>query len=191
MTGPSDLDLNGFRKRMLALANMVPNFVLTPQMIAMYERLLAPFGWPAVCMALERVMLERSSRDPFPSMKEIAGIIKPQADPEAESVHIAGLILECVRKDGWTNMDRARARMGEMGWRVVGGASGYRQLCESLTERNETTYRAQFREAARSAFKRGPAALPALPEASPKRGAPQLIGLDDLINKAKAHLPKA
>src|SRR3954469_5009674 len=94
------MDRNDWIVRMTALADMVRGFTLTEEFLSMYEKLLAPLGYDKVCQALETIMAERDSNDPFPSIKAIRAIISPQGDPQAAAVLAAHNIVEAVRKDG-------------------------------------------------------------------------------------------
>lgn len=178
-----------FAKRMTALANVIPNFVLSPTTLEMYERLLVPkLGWQRLCGALERILLDRDTRDPFPSPRQIVALFEPQADPEANAVAAANAILEAISKDGYTNPERARARMGELAWSIVESEGGWHKVCENVVVDRIPTYRAQwikFALAKQTRALAGAPEKPALPHSQPQSAAPggELRGFGDLVKQ--------
>jgi len=183
MTTERPTEREQFFARLAALAGMIPHFTLTKEMVAMYDRLLRDLGYPTLCRALERIMAERNSRDPFPAIKEIRNLIQPVVSDEDQAMVTADLIIQAVRRDGWVNPDRAKIRMGEVGWAVVGGAAGYQALCSNLDGKNENSYRRQFSELARAYAIRGLPPAEERPALTGPTSGPGLTGFGDLMNK--------
>ena len=75
-----------FFTKLTALAGMVSNFVLTPAIVALYDQSLSPLGYEPLCRALEQIILNRSSRDPFPSIAEIRKLIEPEVSERDDAV---------------------------------------------------------------------------------------------------------
>jgi hypothetical protein len=138
MTAPKDDGFEAFEMRLLALADMVQGFTLTPQLVAMYDKHLSPLGYDRVCQALEQVMVERGSRDPFPSIKEIRGLVEPTLDPDAEAREIALRMVRAVRSCGDDEVGQRRARemIGEEGWRLVQSEGGFSAVIRVESERD-------------------------------------------------------
>lgn len=139
-------DEQEFLVRITAIAKTVPNFVLTKEVIATYDRLLAPLGYAAVNKALDDILIDRSSRDPFPSIKEIRAKVNPTLDPTSEAVRLANLIISGVSKHGPNNLERAKDEVGELGWQAVRLSGGWLTVCEALTFQNRTMMIAQIRD---------------------------------------------
>lgn len=144
---------------------------------------LSEYPEDRVLHALTRCRKELSR---FPTVSDIVDRIAPEERPETKAVLIAHSIVEAVSKDGWTNPDRAKERMGEEAWRVVSMAGGWNTVCETLTDRNKPTLIAQWRDLAA-------AVLAGKRESSPT---PRLAGpggsasLGEILNKSLSHLGK-
>lgn len=177
--------LQAFRVRLTALAGMC-NHTLTPDMIALYERNLSVMGYDAVVAALDEVITRRRSRDAFPSIRELIELIQPEADPEAEAVEAASRIIHAVSRIGPYRPQDARVLIGELGWLVVEREGGWTRICESLTDDNLTTMRAQWRQIALAQYRRAKAGVsgaPALPTPDGK-----VIGMD--LKKLLPEMPR-
>lgn len=147
-SGTSTMDKNEqeFLVRLTAIAKTVPNFLLTKEVVATYDRLLSPLGYENVNRALDEILIERDSRDPFPSIKDIRAKVNPALDPTAEAVRLANMIAGGVSKHGPYNIERAKAEIGPLGWEAVKAYGGWEIVCEALTNSNRTTMIPQFRE---------------------------------------------
>jgi hypothetical protein len=144
-------DEKEFVDMMNGLAAMVgPPFVLTEEMYALYDRLLSPLGYRNLVGALQAIIMERGSRDPFPSIKEIRERIVPEVDEESRAVSGASKILQAVGQYGYSNLERARASLGDDLWGIVRVFGGWELLCQTVNERNQTTIRAQLRDLTRA-----------------------------------------
>lgn len=148
-----------FFTKLTALARLVPNFELTKDITAIYDQHLAPLGYPNVNRALDQIIVDRSSRDPFPSVKEIRSLINPEADPDAESVYIANQVLEAIARCGpYQTPD-----LGEVGNELVRMEGGWLQICEMVTNDKIPTFKAQWRQLAKSLLLRKRNNVTALP----------------------------
>lgn len=155
-----------YLERMVALANTCQGYVLAPETLRMYEKLLVPkLGWDKICQSLEQILLTRKSRDPFPSMQEILALHQGSSDPEQLAILAANRLAEAVAKDGHTNAQRARERMGELAWAVVQMEGGWVNLCQKLPAGDVTHFRHQWTKTALAIQRAGPHNLrPALPQ---------------------------
>jgi hypothetical protein len=135
----------GFFTRLTALASMA-NFVLTEEVIELYDRMLSPGGYDSLCLALDKIILERSSRDPFPSIKEISEKLDIKISDADQAVFQANRILSSVSRFGWNNSTLARNHLGENAWKVVHLMGGWEKLCQSITLENIGMFRAQMRD---------------------------------------------
>jgi hypothetical protein len=143
-----------FYSKLTGLAGMVPNFTLKPEIIDLYDQHLGPLGYDRVCKALDRIVVERNSRDPFPSIKEIRMIIDPELDPDQEAMVIASRIVGTVSRIGPYQTDLAKQIIGEVGWRIVQSEGGWENVCQTLTYENQGTLKAQWRNLAKTFLSR-------------------------------------
>jgi hypothetical protein len=106
----------------------------------------------------------------------------PKRDEDAEAVAISSKIIERVSLDGRNNWQRAKERIGDVGWDALGGTRAWHDLCAQLTESNVGTMRAQLREQVKSRLRRGPSPepRPALPDGNPRK-------LSDVMSRALAY----
>lgn len=116
---------------------------------AMYERALAPLGLERVNEALQKVFEERSSRDPFPSVKEIKAVLNESLSPEDQAPQIAGSILKAISQVGSYQQARFRELVGEVGWRVIEMSGGLETVCQ-IQDREIGMHRAQWTRLAES-----------------------------------------
>ena len=123
---------------------------LDEEMIGMYDQMLSRFGYERLCGALEHLILDRDTNDPFPSIKQIRAVLDPKADPEQLAILAANAIQERIVKDGWTNPERARERMGELAWSVVQASGGWESVCRGATDQNKQTSIAQWTKLAKA-----------------------------------------
>lgn len=143
-----------FYAKLTGLAAMVPNFRLIDETIELYDQHLAPLGYDRVCKALDRIVVERNSRDPFPSIKDIRLVIDPELDPDQEAIVIASRIAGAVSRIGPYQADLAKQLIGEIGWKIVQSEGGWENVCQTLTYENQGTLKAQWRNLARTFLSR-------------------------------------
>lgn len=171
-----------FIAKLTALAQLC-NFSLSPTILELYDTNLRRLGYQALCNAIDQVIIRRKSRDPFPSISEIAGIIEPSTDPELEAIEAANRIVEAITRYGYTNPERAKEFIGELGWRVVTREGGWENICRSVQSYDAlSTHKAQWRQLAKATLLRGGSgsdSAPALP--APKSKKTGLTAVTDLI----------
>jgi hypothetical protein len=184
-----------FILRMTALARAVPNFLLSKELLLTYERLLAPLGYEKLNQALDQILMERDSRDPFPSIKEIRIKVDPALDPAGEAIKIATLIVGGVAKHGPYNVERAKAEIGELGWTAVKISGGWESICDALTNQNRTMMITQFRDLILSIASTGATPRPAPAIESKSEKSPKLLSIGQILlqipEKAGNGIPKA
>lgn len=165
-----------FYAKLTGLAAMIPNFTLIEEVIELYDQHLGPLGYDRVCKALDRIIVERSSRDPFPSIKEIRTIIDPELDPDQEAMVIASKIAGAVARIGPYNSELARSMIGEAGWQVVQCEGGWENICQTLTYENQSTLKAQWRNLAKTFISRAESNVLALQSPQRKTEGLEFIG---------------
>lgn len=136
-----------FLDRLLVLAKICKEESVA-DVAELYDRVFSKIGYDAGTKAVEKVILERGSRDPFPSIAELRKAAVGGPEDIDLAVEAAGKIFEAITKCGWNAPGKAQEYMGDIAWRVVGQFGGWVTLCESITTRNSGTFRAQFRDAA-------------------------------------------
>lgn len=144
-----------FLGKLTALASVCPNFTLSRELIAVYDQALSALGYERAARAVEHAILTRSSRDPFPSVKDLRAVIEPEASPEDGAAMIVAAIFGAISRLGPYNATAARASLGETAWRVVQSEGGWETLCESVTYDNATTHKAQWRRLAEAFLRKG------------------------------------
>lgn len=90
----------------------------------------------------------------FPYPADIRAKVMPEIDLIDNALDIANTILTAIGKDGHTNPERAKERIGELGWAVVERMGGWKHLCEAVTFENEGMFRAQIRDYAQTVSKK-------------------------------------
>lgn len=143
-----------FYTRLTALAALCSGFTLTPDLIDIYDRGLADLGYELAGSAIEQVILGRSSRDPFPSVKEIRAAACPEERPEDAAALIVARIYGAIASIGPYNAASARRTIGDTGWEIVQAEGGWSTLCESVTYDNAPTHKAQWRRLAEAMVRR-------------------------------------
>lgn len=162
-------DREEFFTKLTALAGMVSNFALTPTIVALYDQSLSPLGYEPLSRALDQIIMNRSSRDPFPSISEIRKVVEPEVSERDDAVTVSSLIYKAVAKVGPYQAALAREAIGEIGWLIVEREGGWMAVCESVTFDNAGMYKAQWRDMALSIINRSKAGLsgpPQLPKLS-------------------------
>lgn len=157
-----------FYTTLTGLAGMVPGFTLSPEVIAIYDQHLEVLGYDRVCKALDRIIVERNSKDPFPSVKEIRMTIDPELDPDQEAMVIASRIVGAVSRIGPYQSALAKLILGETGWKIVQYEGGWENICQTLTYENQGIMKAQWRNLAKTLIARGDHESMSLPEPKQK-----------------------
>lgn len=161
MNAPSPRE--GFFVRLTALANMC-SFELSKEIVGMYERGLAAFGYEKLNQALDQIIQNRRSREAFPAIRDIREAVAPEADPEAEAIECVGRIVQAISRIGPYRTAEARGFVGELGWLVVVREGGWEKVCQILTDQNIGTLKAQWKQTAIAQFKRARSGLTGAPE---------------------------
>lgn len=81
---------------------------------------------------------------PFPSQLR-AFVGRAQISNEDQAQLISTDILAAISKFGYTNQEKAKEFLGDLGWGVVQRQGGWSNLCSLVDDQNFTTFRAQLR----------------------------------------------
>lgn len=174
-----------FLTRIAALAQMVPGFTLAKEMLGIYEAQLKDLGYEALCIALDEIISTRSSRDPFPSVREIRERLDPKADPETEANLIASQIVGAITRIGPYNSAAARAAIGDVGWEIVRMEGGWEHICQSLTYDNLVAMKAQWRNTAKAFIVRGERISSDRLIEHKSNSSGRLISLEDILKRVQ------
>lgn len=176
-----------FYAKLTGLAAIVPGFTLVEETIELYDQHLSCLGYDRVCRALDQIIVERNSKDPFPSIKEIRMAIDPELDPDQEAVVIASKIAGTVSRIGPYRWELAKDLIGDIGWKIVQCEGGWENICQTLTYDNQTTLKAQWRNLAKTFLTR--AEYSSIPALKYKRQQKGLSGLEmpQLFQKGGCH----
>jgi hypothetical protein len=143
-----------FLTRIKALAKLC-NFALDTTIVALYERALQSHGLDNASHAIEQIILNRKDRDPFPSVRAIIGIIKPEINEEHEAIEAVARIVQSVSRIGRYRGEEAKEYIGSLGWRVVERFGGWAHVCENLgSNLHESSFIAQARQLAKATLSR-------------------------------------
>lgn len=122
--------------------------------IEIYDRNLAPHGYDAVCSALESILVERSSNDPFPPIGMVLARLGAAITPKTLAMDVTNRIAAAVRNKGYNwdqkvqdfEGDQLRV-LGEAGMAVVKRLGGWAAVVE-LANGNPNQYRTWIRDSA-------------------------------------------
>ncbi len=160
MSGNIDQDELNFHKLLNALAGLC-QYELDDTIISIYDLTLQKsraYSYAKLCEAIEKIIVERNSRDPFPSVKQIAEIASGGRLKQKEvAVDVANTIVAYIGSKGYTwpqvsdtfQCDLRKA-LGEIGHYVVLKYGGWVKLCQDANKSDLTTFKAQLRDSALS-----------------------------------------
>jgi hypothetical protein len=120
----------------------------------MYAKAVEDLLPEQIARAMETV--QKTSRF-FPMPVEIREIALGSTKDEA--LEAANRIVEAMHRFGWPNPDRAKAFIGELGWRVVEREGGWTALCSNCDAERLPTLKAQWRELAAATLRRSEAGI--------------------------------
>lgn len=116
-----------------------------------FLNLLSKFSEDEVINALNLCMSELKY---FPTISDIVNRISPPVNEDSEAREAAARICEAIAKYGWTQPEKARLHVGEIGWYVVEREGGWQRICENTFSDNLPILKSQWRELAKSAILR-------------------------------------
>lgn len=140
--------LETYNTAMRALAAVCNKEQLSKEFWYPYKRVREMVGTEKCLAAVERILLGRGDRDPFPSprtfLNEALRDDKTTTSPEEIAAKISGAIA----RFGHTNPEGARKFIGEIGWEIVQIEGGWSKLCGSTKEHQIPALKAQWRNLA-------------------------------------------
>ena len=142
---------------------------LTRGALAMYIEDLEEYPLGQIQLAMKKYRQDTKNRT-FPVPAQLIEIMNPKTNSRNEAMEAASRITEAVSYFGYTNPERAKEYIGDLGWRIVSRIGGWQYLCENLgVTLHVSTFQAQARDIALSTIERGNAGLdgfaPQLPQA--------------------------
>lgn len=84
-----------------------------------------------------------------PDAKSFMASATGMLDPKDEAQEISDLIAFCVVRFGNTQVERAKAHMGDLAWLVVERQGGWAQVCSIESQKDFAISKAHWRECAR------------------------------------------
>lgn len=148
-------------------------FDLDEHTLSLYDLPLAHLGYENLYKAACKIICDRESRDPFPSISEIRRSVNPELDHRKKAVAINMAINNAVLRKGYTwptlskscrsvnpdtglpydsFQDEFIAVLGDAAWVAVQRAGGWQSVIDGYNE-NAETFRAQMREHVESVLK--------------------------------------
>lgn len=136
--------------------------------------------------ALETWLKENKQlRYPLPAeIRDMCGVGKISIDAEARES--ASRICSAIRNFGYTNAERAKEYIGDLGWRVVERNGGWTTLCESVMDDQIGIFQAQARDLARATLERAQYGMidapPSLPKIENKNKSTELLSVGEILS---------
>jgi hypothetical protein len=148
------LDEETFHKLLTVLATRCRTELDSVE-IGILDRHLAPYGYPAVNAALEKLIVERATNDPFPSIRKVLEIMgKGELSERSLAVDVTNKIAVLIRRKGryWAHDEpdmRAALikEIGEVGADVVKRLGGWQAVIE-MSDENPRNYQLSIKETA-------------------------------------------
>lgn len=149
-----------FHKLLNALAGLC-RYELDDVLIAIYDvNLRKVHSYSKICEAIEKIIIERNSRDPFPSVKQVAEMASGGRLKQKEvAVDVANTIVSFIGSRGyvwpqtsnWGDFQiELKDALGEVGYWVVQKYGGWVKVCQDANKSDLTTFKAQLRDSALS-----------------------------------------
>ena len=173
------------KKLLIGLAEYFEK-ALTPGQLSMYSEDLEEFTLEEIGLAIQAVRRNPAQKFfPLPASlrEEIVG------NARDEALEASNRILEGMTRFGYTNPERAKQFIGELGWRVVEREGGWQYLCQRVQGDDLPILKAQWRELAAATIRRGNAGIdsaPALPKFERKAEFTAISALIPAISKGGA-----
>lgn len=140
-----------FYKSLAALAS-VCRFVLTPEVVELYDRILSKVGYRPAVLAIQKVFATRKATDSFPSVSDLLTLADSRPTDQAAAVEIADRIWQAIAIFGYPDENGAKEKLGPIAAKVIEQV-GWQELC-STTVSQATSVKAQLRESAKAILER-------------------------------------
>ncbi len=146
-----------FHIHLNALAKMT-RFELDQVILKIYDEHLKKYGYEKLTIALKELIVERTSRDPFPSVRAIERKVVPITSDKSKANFVANQILKYVRTKGhtwsWVEpgvnfvTDVLFKTLGDIGGATVVQLGGWTAVCEMANNGNTEFFRHNLEKAA-------------------------------------------
>jgi hypothetical protein len=144
-----------FLSRLSILAKLSET-TLCRELVELYDRTLSTTGYDNATRAVEHFIVNRRSRDAFPSIAELRKVATGEGEDIDVANAVAGRIFEAIKE-----MDKCRLLtqgvkdfLGDIAWSVVNQSGGWDFVYNSINDHNAGQHRAQFRDLALSLIRR-------------------------------------
>lgn len=134
-------DRENFFQAVGELAKMC-NATIGPFVLSVYDRALAPYGYERLSNTLGKIIMERGSRDPFPSVLEIKEAMgEAPVTNKTSAIDVANRIWGTIVSHGYTCRPELLAeKIGEIGVYIAKMHGGWSRLCEETDNLKDPTY---------------------------------------------------
>ncbi|MFI5342844.1 MAG: hypothetical protein ACHQUC_01350 [Chlamydiales bacterium] len=126
-------------------------------------------------------------RRQIPMPADIINFFIPALDDDSKARDAASRICSAIREFGYTNPEKAKTYIGELGWRVVERQGGWVRLCEEMHDDQLAIFQAQARDLAKAQIQFAKAGLldspPELPKLDSGRSMGELTSTKEIMNK--------
>lgn len=170
-------DLDQIKRLLIVLAEFY-GASISESRLDLFAVTLEDLGPSKVAQAI-KIILRDSKQKVMPFPAELRDLI--EGSPQEVGIDIANRIVQAISSYGWTNPDKAKTFLGEVGWFVVEREGGWEKLCARVNDENLPVLKAQWREVAKTKMRRAllgqTDAPPSLPRPITKQvSGPQSLG---------------
>lgn len=159
--------------KMVSTVAKIYGHTLDNDVLAINVRILNKYPFAAVMGALQQVAEDPrvNKSNLLPIAHHVRQRLEPKLDDRDEAMEAASRAIAALSKFGYTNPDRAKEFIGELGWEAIRLMGGWTRLCETTTPDQNEILRAQLRDLCVSVSKKSRAGLsdtpPQLPTPNP------------------------
>ncbi len=120
----------------------------TPEMLELYETILRPLTVEQLVLAV-RLWIEDPKHVFFPLPAQLKSMVVIKMDPENEAAMVVEQICYAQASYGTDSigMERARKKIGELGWSLIEMKGGWNRFWHELQEGVDGTIKSQLRKA--------------------------------------------
>jgi len=132
------------KKLLVGLAEYFGTTLSEPQK-KMYSEDLEKYELKSLAEAIEKIRID-PKQEFFPRPAKIIEIM--EGNRKDEALEAVGRIITAMGKFGSHNLEKSKAFIGELGWRVVDREGGWASLCQRTTDQDLPILKAQWRDMA-------------------------------------------
>lgn len=118
----------GFFVRLARLAKLC-RFDLDEDAAGFYDGALSDLGYEKLNEALDQILLNRGSKDAFPSVREIRDIFSPSTTIDSAAQELLSRAIEASGIYGVYDTESVHKFLGDIAWKALPGKRGWEEFC--------------------------------------------------------------